>query len=164
MDGLATAKHKVQRLAVGLLVPLLVAIALAACEPGPIAIPPGAQEVHAIVSGDTVRLEPASARAGTIYLVIDEPRTTVFFVEAQDTADESSAGPLSDDDLERLGHGDTFHTSMNAFDNDGPNGNVMKLVLAAGKYAFLSDNPDTLAERSGGVIPSQSLAVLEVLP
>jgi len=43
MDGLATAKHTYQGLAVGLLVPLLVTIALAGCEPGPIAIPPGAR-------------------------------------------------------------------------------------------------------------------------
>ena len=160
MGGPATAKHTCQGLAVG----LLVTIALAGCEPGPIAIPPGAQEIHAIVSGDTVRLEPATVQAGTIYLVVDAPGTTVFFVEGQDTADESSVGPLSDDDLDRIVRGDTFHTGMNAYANSGNHGKVYELVLAAGKYAFLVDNPIGLAERSGGVISSESMAVLEVLP
>lgn len=160
MDGLATAKHTFQGLAVG----LLVTIALAGCEPGPVAIPPGAQEIHAIVSGDSVRLEPPTVQAGTIYLVLDEPRREVLLVEAKRTA-ESPAGPLTDEDLDRIAHGDTFHTSITGgFANGEQYGNVTRLVLAAGKYAFLVDDPTVLAERSGGVIPSESMAVLEVLP
>lgn len=134
------------------------------CFPGPISVPPGAQEVHVGVSGDKVTLEPATVRAGDVYLVLDDPGTNVVLVQAMAAAEETP-GPLSDDDLERVSAGDTFHTNITGgFANGAPYGNVSRLVLAAGKHAFLADAPESLAERYGGRIPAESLAVLQVLP
>jgi hypothetical protein len=148
---------------VALCLPLLVAGVLAGCS-GPITVPPGGQEVHAIVSGDTVRLQPATVRAGEVYLVLDIPGTNVVLVQTMAEA-EGSPGPLSDDALDRVARGDTFHTMITGgFANGEPYGNVSRLVLPAGRYAFLADDPTTLAARSGGVIPPGSLAVLQVLP
>jgi len=142
---------------------LLIAGVPGGCEPGPVTVPPGAQEVHVAVNGDTVRLEPATVRAGDVYLV-QNPGTSVILVERK-AAPEETPGPLSDEELDRVAHGDTFHTAITGGFADGPpHGYVSKLVLAPGKYAFLADNPESLAARSGGVIPPESMAVLDVLP
>ena len=77
----------------------------------PITVPSGGQEVHVTVNGDAVRLEPTSVRAGDIYLVLDIPDTDVTLVESMAAAD-ATPGPLSDADLDRVAHGDTFHTSQ----------------------------------------------------
>jgi hypothetical protein len=119
--------------------------------------------VHVVVSGDSVRLEPSTARAGDVYLVIDNPGTGVTLVERQSTADESP-GPLSDAELDRVAHGDTVHTWITCCFENGEQGSVGKLVVAPGSYVFVTDDPTALAERSGGVIPSQSIGVLRVEP
>ena len=144
-------------------VPLLVAGVLAGCSPGPITVPPGGQKVHGVVDGDTVRLEPGIVRAGEVYLVIDNPGTSVILVERKSTPDETP-GPLSDVDLDRVAHGDTFHTAITCCFVNGELGNVGKLVVAPGNYLFVTDDPIALAEKSGGVIPRASLAVLRVVP
>jgi hypothetical protein len=151
------------RLAGGVVAAALIAFGPAACFPGPISVPPGGQEVHALVVGDTVRLEPTTVRAGDVYLVLDNPTTNVVLIERSDAPGES--GPLTDADLDRLAHGDTGHMKITGgFANGEPYGNVSRLELVSGRYAFLADAPELLAARFGGVIPPESLAVLSVLP
>jgi hypothetical protein len=118
--------------------------------------------VHVVVSGDTVRLDPAAAHSGQVYLVIDNPKTSVNLVERQ-SAPDASPGPLNDVEVDRVAHGDLFHTSMTGFEN-GRLGNVRILVAAPGNYVFVADDPMTLASKFGGVIPPQSLGVLRVTP
>jgi hypothetical protein len=149
---------------------LLLAGILAACGPGHVVIPAGGQELHVIVSGDVVRLEPTTVRSGEVYLVLDNPETNVSLVKRLTAPAEtgpilSEGEGLTDDDLARLARGDTFHMQITSgFANGEPYGNVTRLVLTAGRYAFLADSPELLAARSGGVIPPDRLAVLLVAP
>ena len=53
---------------------------LGGCSHGPISVPSGSQEVHVTINGDTVRLEPTTARAGDIYVVLDTPDTNLTLV------------------------------------------------------------------------------------
>ena len=145
------------------LLAVLVAGALTGCDGG-VAVPRGGHALHVTVTGDDVHLEPATMPAGDIYLVLDTPGTDVTLVEAKASAD-ATPGPLTDDDLDRVRHGDTFHTSLTGgFANGGPHGNVTKLTLTPGTYAFVADAPEALAGRSGGVIPPGAIAVLQALP
>jgi hypothetical protein len=149
-------------------------------------IPAGAQVVHVVITATEVRLTPTTVRAGDVYLVLDEPLNgSIMFAERQRSADERP-GPLSDDDLERIAHGDTEGTAIGGLDAGGcspeqdaedrgqmgPCGNVMKVVLVAGKYAVLGPGwHEQVAESSvdptadaAGFVPPQSMAVLVVLP
>ena len=151
----------------------LAAGALVACGPANTPIPPGVQQVHFVVDGNEVRLEPATVRAGEIYVVLDTPGSSVGFVQRQRTATETP-GPLRDDDLARLATGDTQGTAIGGFDDvgctaeqraehrgqTGPCGNVSKLVLSEGRYAFFTGDLEGAAQ--GGAPPS--IAVLDVLP
>ena len=141
-----------------ILVALLVGT-LVGCEPGPISVPSGAQAVHVIATPSEVRLNPATAHAGDVYLVLDGPVQNAELVERQPTA-EGSPGPLRDQDLARLARGDTEGTLIEDI-SVGCCGNVFKVVLPAGKYAFIISDP---GGKSGGLVPPRSLAVLEVLP
>lgn len=133
--------------------------AMAACHPGPITVPVGGQEVHAAVNGDTVHLTPTTVHAGDVYLVLDNPMTDVVLVELSSATGESP-GPLSDDDLDRIVHGDEQYTSQTSgFANSEQYGNVSRLVLAPGKYLFR-----VCDAVPGGRIPPQCMAVLQVLP
>lgn len=148
----------------GLLVGVLVG-----CGRGQTPIPPGAQQVHVVVTESELRLDPATVRAGDIYVVLDTPRSSVGFVQRQRGPSETP-GPLSDDDLARLAHGDTQGTAIGGFDLVGCSdsqraedrgkmgycGNVFKVVLTQGKYAFFTGNVDG--------VPPRSIAVFEVLP
>ena len=154
-------------------IPLLVgllATVLAGCGRGQAPIPAGAQQVHVTASEARVRLDPATARAGDVYVVLDTPRSSVGFVQRKRTADETP-GPLADDDVARIaGGGDTQGFAMSGFDlvgcddaqraedlgQQGPCGNVFKVVLSAGTYAFFSG-----ALEEG---PPRSMAILEVAP
>lgn len=161
-------------------------VTIVACDTRGEPVPPGAQVVHVVATMSGVLLEPAVVRAGAVYLVLDEPLVGSFgFVERKRTAGETP-GPLNDDDLERLARGDTEGTSIGgldaggcgreqdaaARDRMGPCGNVMKVIVAAGKYAVLGPgwveqaseaSVDPTAPPSGFVPPS-SMAVLEVTP
>jgi len=121
-----------------------------------------------------VVLQPATVRTGDVYLVLDAPPDgTLTFIARQDT-ESATPGPLSDADLARLRHGDTFHTystslnaggcdpSQNAEDRGkvGPCGNVMKVVVGPGAYAVTGGGPDP-GSSSG---EAASIAVLTVLP
>ena len=133
-----------------------------------------------------MRLDPATVRAGDVYLVLDEPLDGSFaFMERKRSADETP-GPLSDDDLERVAHGDTEGTSMSGLDAGGCNteqnaedrgqmsecGNVYKTTVRAGKYAILGPgwkeqeteaSVDQTADPAG-FVPPASMAVLVVVP
>jgi hypothetical protein len=142
----------------------LLAAVLAGCDGGRTAIPSGAQEVHVFVTGSEVRLDPVTAHAGDIYVVVDTPGSSVTFIQQMATA-EATPGPLSNDDLARLARGDTQGMSITCcFGNGETHGNVHKVVLGAGKYLLITDDPTALADRSGGVVPPGSMAVLEVGP
>jgi len=148
----------------------LSAILLAGCGRGQAPIPAGAQEVHVTVTDSEVRLDPTTASAGDIYVVMDIPGSGVFFVRRQTSAEETP-GPLTDDDLARItlgGDAQGFAMSgfaaggcdasqdVEDFGRLGPCGNVELVVLSAGKYVFYS-----------GVLelgPPSSMAILDVLP
>lgn len=131
----------------------LLACVLAGC-PGPTSVPPGAQQVRVVVTGSEVRLEPATARAGDIYFVIDTPGAEVIWVQRMAMAG-GTEGPMSDEDLARLARGDTQGMSITCCLGTGePYGNVHRVVLSPGKYAFLARQPESPGP----------MAVLEVLP
>ncbi|MCJ7832601.1 MAG: hypothetical protein MUP92_04035 [Actinobacteria bacterium] len=112
-----------------------------------------------VVNGDTVHLTPTTVHAGDVYLVLDNPMTDVVLVERSDATGETS-GPLSDDELDRVIHGDDQYTSRTGgFANSEQHGNVSKLVLAPGKYLF-----QVCDAVPGARIPPECMAVLEVLP
>ena len=147
----------------------LLASAAAGCGRSQATIPPGGQQVHAVVTGSELRLEPDTVRAGDVYLVLDTPGTSVGFALRQAGAAETP-GPMSDEDIDRLAHGDTEGTAISVLDDSGcsadqraedrgrmgPCGNVFHAELTPGKYAFFHGQ----AEGAG----PQSIAVLEVVP
>jgi hypothetical protein len=148
---------------------LLLAGLLVGCGRGQTPVPAGAQQVHVAVTESEVRLNPATVRAGDVYVVLDTPGSSVGFAQRQRTAAETP-GPFSDAQLDSFSHGDGQGTAISGFDDtscsdaqraedrgmQGYCGNVFKVVLAAGKYAFF-------LHRADGVTP-RSVAVLEVLP
>ncbi len=147
---------------------------LLGCGRNQTTIPPGGQEVHVVVTGSEIRLEPDTVPAGDVYVVLDTPGSSVILVERQRAAEETP-GPLGDDDLARIALGDMQGTAIQGFDDTGCSteqraedrgqmgycGNVTKVVLSAGKVAFLSNDPAGAPE---GLVPPQSMAVLEVRP
>jgi hypothetical protein len=158
----------VHRIGVGLAV-----LVLAACSRAE-GVPSGAQQVHVVVANTEVLLEPATVRAGEIYLVLVAPAdASITFVERKDAAD-ATPGPLTDDDVARLERGDLEHTSSTGLDAGGcseeqnaadrgrmgPCGNVMRVVVAPGTYAIVGGAPET-DPATGGRPP---MALLHVLP
>lgn len=152
----------------------LLTVVLVGCGRGQTPIPPGAQQVHVVVTESEVRLDPGTVRAGDVYLVLDAPLDgSIVFVQRKRTA-AATPGPLTNDDLARLAHGDTEGTSIGGMDAGGcdaaqnaedrgqmgPCGNVFKVVLLEGKYAMLGDMPGS----NPPGLPLPSIAVLEVLP
>jgi hypothetical protein len=143
--------------------------ALVGCGRGQTPVPPGGQKVHVTVSDSEVRLDPATVRAGDVYVVTETPGSTVGFAQRKRTAEETP-GPMSDEDLDRLAHGDTEGTAIGGFDDTGCSadqraddrgqmgycGNVFKETLTPGKYAFF------LGDAEG--VPPRSIAILEVVP
>jgi hypothetical protein len=148
LEGGMMRASKTMVISLGLLAGVLVGCA------GPTSIPPGAQQVHVVVTGSEVRLEPATARAGDIYFVVDTPGAEVSWVQRMST-EEETPGPMSDADLARLARGDTQGMSLTCcFGTGEPYGNVHKVALSPGKYALLTRQPETPGP----------IAVLEVLP
>ena len=161
---------------------------LAGCGSGHAKIPSGAQLVHVVATASVVLLDPATVHAGDVYLQIDEPADggSFMFVERKAEATDTP-GPLTDDDLARLAHGDTQGTSISGAGPScvGPQGegcghlaapgvcgNVWKFMLGPGNYAILGPgwneqqtevSPAPTAGPAGPVIPP-TMAVLEVLP
>ena len=161
---------------------------LAGCGQSAATVPPGAQLVHLVATQSEVRLGSASVHAGDIFLQLDEPLDggSFTFVERKSTAAETP-GPLTDNDLERLAHGDTRGTSQSGYGpscsgpsgadrghlvQEGVCGNVWKFALVPGKYAILGPgwtqeqteaSVDPTAPPSG-FVPPPTMAVLLVLP
>ena len=159
---------------------------LAGCGQSAATVPPGAQLVHLVATRSEVRLDVASVHAGDVFIQLDEPLDggSFDFVGSTGAADP---GPLTDDDLERLAHGDTRATSRSAYGptcsgpseadrghlvQEGGCGDVWKFVLAPGKYAILGPawteqqteaSVDPTAPPSG-FVPPPTMTVLLVLP
>jgi RNA polymerase sigma-70 factor (sigma-E family) len=78
-------------------------------------IPPGAQEVHVFGTADSVRIDPATIRAGEIYLVFDRSAWGVSFIggmsDPAETGLPPDLEPLADADVDRIVRGDMFHTA-----------------------------------------------------
>jgi hypothetical protein len=166
----------------GLLLGLLAGI-VAGCGRGQAPIPAGAQEVHIAVIESGLRLDPATVRAGDVYVVLDTPRSSVGFVSRK--RGNLDNGPLSDDDIARLAHGDMQGFVVGGFDLQGCSdeqraedlgqmgycGNVFKTVLVPGKYAFTG--PGWSEQQTEPLVPPTPgppgslpawVAVLEVMP
>jgi hypothetical protein len=153
---------------------LLALLAVAAgCGRGQSTIPPGAQQVHVVVTDADVRLEPTTVSPGEVYLVLDAPgEGSIAFVEAWQPGAGGTA-PLTDDHLARLARGDTAGTSIGGLDVGGcspeqnaedrgrlgPCGNVMMVVVSAGRYAIVGGDPEDAATG-----PPPPMAVLVVEP
>jgi hypothetical protein len=147
----------------------LFAGAVAGCGRGQATIPPGGQQVDVTITDSEVRLDPDVVPAADVYVVLDTPGSVVGFAQRKRTAAETP-GPMTDEDLDRLAHGDTEGMAIGGFDDTGcsadqraedrgmmgPCGNVFHVVVTPGKYAFFVGD----AEGSG----PRSIAVLEVLP
>ena len=155
---------------VGLLVGVLVG-----CADGQTPVPPGAQLVHVVATESEVRLDPATVRAGDVYLVLDEPTLSIEVFQRQRAAADTP-GPMTDDDLTRLAHRDTRGTMSEGTDlvacdaaqraadrgylrSPGRCGNVFMMTLRAGKYAILNGRPE-----GGPQDLPPPMAVLEVMP
>ena len=140
---------------------------------GPTPVPAGAQQVRVTATDTDLSLEPATVRAGDVYLVLDGPRQSIVVVSRRRTAAETP-GPMTADDLNRLERGDTLGTSIEGLSvgcsaeqraanrgTVGYCGNAYKLVLAAGAYAILLDSPDQDPPQP---VPAGSMAILMVTP
>jgi hypothetical protein len=168
-------------------VSLLVSM-VAGCGQSQDAVPPGAQVVHLVATISEVRLATASVHAGDVYVQLDEPLDggSFTFVERKRTAEEAPS-PMTDNDLERLAHGDLEGTSSSSYGpscsgaqgadrghlaHEGACGDVWRFVLVPGKYAILGPAwTEQQTEASvdptagpAGFVPPPTMAVLEVLP
>jgi hypothetical protein len=143
------------------------------CET-PTAVPAGAQVVHVTITGSSVTLEPGTVRAGDVYLELDSPLNGSLTFVARRDSETATPGPLSDDAIERLRRGDTFHTMIDGLDAGGCSpaqdaeargkmghcGNVMKAVVSPGRYVIAGGMPE--ADPAGGPLPP--MAILTVVP
>jgi hypothetical protein len=173
----------VRQFSIAVLLIGLLACILAGCSRGRTPIPAGAQVIHIAVIESELRLDRATVRAGDVYLVLDTPRSSVGF--ASRMRGDLETGPLSDEDIARLAHGDTQGLAIGGFDlfgcsNEqraedlglmGPCGNAFKTVLVEGRYAVLG--PSWSQQTAEALVPPTpgppgslpgSIAVLQVLP
>ena len=97
---------------------VLCGLLLVGCGRGQTAVPAGAQLVAVRATGSEVNLDPATVRAGDVYVVLETPGSSVGFVQRKSTAEERP-GPLTDEDLARLARGDTQGTAIGGFDDFG---------------------------------------------
>jgi len=127
----------------------------------PLRVPPGAQEVHIVLTESSVQVEPATVHAGDVYFIVDAPADPAghagftFVSRGLPGQVGEDPLPLSDQDVDRLAQGDYQGTAMG-----GGWGGSTKFTLGAGNYVFL------LAGAGGEApgVPPESMAVLEVLP
>jgi hypothetical protein len=154
-------------------VAVLVVGSVVGCEV-PTAIPAGAEVVEVTITPTSVVLQPDTIPAGDVYLALQSPGSGSYsFVARQDSA-TATAGPLTEDGIEALASGDTFHTSSLAIsaggcspaqDEDargkmGHCGNVTKVVVSPGRYAIVAGAPE--GDPASGEVPR--LAILTVVP
>ena len=152
---------------------ILALIALA-CTPRT-TIPLGAQQIRLVGTPTEVRLTPSTVRAGDVYVVVEG--TGALLVEKSDAP--QATRPFTDDELaDFIRTGDTFHTAIQDV-TAGHAGNVWKLTLGPGMYAFLPiasgeggqdvdlDGRAELCHRDPvacAELPPLPVAVLEVVP
>lgn len=134
---------------------VLLIVTLVGCTTGT-AIPPGAQTVNVVASDTAVRVDPTTVHAGNVYLVLAVPQRGVELVSR---GGSSARKPLGPDDLVRVAH----NVDAEGLALEGLSvsccGNVFKVALPAGRYAFV------LRDATAGVgRPPESMAVLEVSP
>ena len=158
----------------GTILPFVFVVGIATgCDAGLAPIPSGAQQVHIAATETSLSLQPATIRAGDVYVVLDGPRQNVVMVSQKRTAD-ATPGPMSDDDLARLQRGDMEGTSTEGISVSGSaeqraaargqvgeGGNAYLFTLAPGKYAFLLAPPDSAPP---GQMSPGAMAILEVSP
>ena len=140
---------------------LAAALALVAsivgCEPAPVAIPAGAQQVAVAVTATTVTLTPAQVPAGDVYMVLSFPAAGPGKVWLVRTAD----GGLTDAQIAQLAAtGDAGQGSGSESMSASCCGNVTKKTLVAGKYAIILPGP----QGSAAVVPPVATAILTVNP
>lgn len=154
---------------------------LAGCQ----AAVPGAAQlvhlVHLVASQSEVRLTPSNVQAGDVYVQLDQPLDGGSFTFVAEN------GPMSDNDLERLAHGDVQGTIQSTYGPScsgsqgadvghlaGPGvcGDVWKLTLVPGRYAILgpgwtqmqTEPSVTPTADPAGFKAPPTMAVLDVLP
>jgi hypothetical protein len=141
---------------VGVLVLILVG-SIGGCEPAPVAIPPGAQQVAVVATTTSVTLRPTEVPAGDVYLVLTFPTQgpgEVWLIQ-------SGSGGLSDAQLAQLAQtGDAGQGIVAESMSASCCGNVVKKTLTAGKYAIILPGP----AGSAAVVPPLSTATLVVDP
>jgi hypothetical protein len=120
------------------------------------AIPPGAQTVNVVATDSAVRVDPTTVHAGYVFLIVDVPQRGVELVSR---VASSAREPLGPDDVVRLAQNvDSEGLALESL-SVSCCGNVFKVSLPAGRYAFI------LRDATGGVgRPPESMAVLEVSP
>ena len=129
--------------------------AVGGCEPAPVAIPAGAQQVAVVATLTAVTLAPAVVPSGDVYLVLTLPQG----VELQ--LARGASGGLSDDQLAQLAQtGDAGAGVSYEGLSASCCGNVVKETLSAGKYAIILPGP----RGSAAVAPPLSTAILQVGP
>jgi hypothetical protein len=123
-------------------------------------IPPGGQQVHVVATATDVHLDPAAIHAGDVYLVLDLAPDASGSPQSVDLVYRSTGvrGPLTDDDLATLMQNPIEQGLTYEALNVSCCGNVVKVALTAGRYAFLL----APGSRPGG-LPS-AMAVLRVVP
>lgn len=142
---------------------LVVAALLGGCERG-LAVPSGAQVVHVSVTRSSVRIDPPTLHAGTVYLVTESDGAELIMIAG---GAPGAGGPLglTDEHLDAVLHGDLFLTYQESgFPSGGQMGNTSLLgELSVGKYLFLPAGIVDLAPQAYDSIPSGAFAVLEVV-
>ena len=143
------------------------------CEQ-PTPVPAGAQVVQVTITESAVVLQPDTVRAGDVYLAIESPPTGSFAFVARQDSETATPGPLTDEGIDRLRRGDTFHTAVDfimaggcspAQDAEargklGHCGNVAKVVVSPGRYALVGGAPEG-DPAARGLPPA---AILTVVP
>ena len=111
---------------------------------------------NVVATDSAVRVDPTTVHTGDVYLVLDVPQRGVELVSRLAS---SAREPLGQDDVVRLAQNvDSEGLALESL-SVSCCGNVFKVSLPAGRYAFI------LRDATGGVgRPPESMAVLEVSP
>ena len=148
---------------------LLVAGSVAGCERA-LVIPSGAQTVHATVTRDSVRLEPATVHAGMVYLTVDSNGPELMLIGAVNLGGGGEPDPpglvgLTDEHLDAVLHGDVSDTYRGPASVAAASwGTPASWAIIGRKYLFLPDGIVILEPGAYDAIPLGATAVLEVVP
>ena len=145
---------------------LLLIGAFCRCEEHALVVPSGSQIITATLTRGSVRVEPATVHAGTVYVHVDSDGTELFFIGGLDPAISPRPGPdpLTDEHLAAVLGGDLYHTfQMSGLESGGQPNTGTKLELQAGKYLLMPYGLVTLAPGASS-LSRDAVAVLEVVP